>query len=167
MSRLSVRLEENVTAALVRARLRGADLTPAMQAIAVMMVGMTDENFEREASPLGVPWKASERVRRDGGKILVDTGDLRGSIRPDWSATHAAAGPEASGGAAIYARIHQLGGTIRPKSAKALKTPAGPRGSVTIPARPYLGFNDTMRRGIMSALRRHLTRGFSVVEGAV
>lgn len=167
MDRIDLRLEENVTAALSEARARGADLTPAMQAIAVMMVSMTEENFDQERSPEGVPWKMSQRVKERGGKILQDTGDLKASIRPDWSANHAAAGPEASGGAAIYARIHQLGGTIRAKASKALNTPFGPRAAVTMPARPYLGYNEAMGRGIMAALERHLTSGSTGIEGAV
>lgn len=43
----------------------------------------------------------------------------------------------------VYARIHEEGGTIRPKNAKALAVPLPEGGialvqSVTIPARPYL-----------------------------
>ncbi|KAA5607139.1 hypothetical protein F1188_04355 [Roseospira marina] len=45
----------------------------------------------------------------------------------------------------VYARIHQLGGTIRPKTAKALAVPVGDGirlvQQVTIPARPYLGLS--------------------------
>lgn len=167
MDTINIRVDENVTAALAAAHKAGADLTPAMQSIAVLMARLTEENFDQERSPEGVPWKVSQRVKDQGGKILQDKGDLKGSIRPDWSATHAAAGPEASGGAAIYARIHQLGGTIKAKSGKALNTPFGPRGAVTMPARPYLGYNEVMGRGIMAAIQRHLTSGSTGIEGGL
>lgn len=167
MDRIDIRLEENVSAALAEAKRRVQDLTPAMQAIAVMMVSMTEENFDQERSPDGVPWKVSQRVKERGGKVLQDTGDLKGSIRPDWGATYAAAGPEASGGAAIYARIHQLGGTIKPRASRALNTPFGPRGSVTMPARPYLGYNEAMGRGILAAIQRHLIDASTGIEGGL
>lgn len=167
MDSINITLEENVSATLAQMQAKGADLAPAMQAIALLMVSLTEENFDQERSPDGVPWKVSQRVTDHGGKTLQDKGDLRGSIRPDWSATHAAAGPEASGGAAIYARVHQLGGTIKPKIGKALNTPFGYRASVTMPARPYLGYNEAMGRGIMAAIQRHLTDGLTGVEGGV
>lgn len=74
-----------------------------------------------------------------GNKILSRTGDLKKSITWEASDTQVKVGPAAN---VPYARIHQLGGAIRPKSKKALFVPCGKRmlrlKSVTIPARPYL-----------------------------
>ena len=150
MTVINIDVSENVTAALDRAIAFGDDLTPAMKAISQMMVSFSQFNFLKQSNPQDVPWK--RRVPHPGKvdfphPILQKSGDLFDSLREDYSATHAAAGPEASGGAAIYARIHQLGGTIRPRAdnkKNALNTPFGLLKSVTIPARAYLGWNDRM-----------------------
>ena len=74
-----------------------------------------------------------------GNKILSREGDLKKSITYEADVNSVAVGP---GGAIPYARIHQLGGVIVPKKAKALLVPCGNRilrlKKVTIPARPYL-----------------------------
>ena len=64
-----------------------------------------------------------------------------------------------------YARIHQLGGTIRPKKGKFLKF-RGLDGEdvfvkeVTIPARPYLGISDDDREEIMDTMTDFLEGAF-------
>jgi phage gpG-like protein len=72
-------------------------------------------------------------------KILSRSGDLKKSITYMAANDKVLIGP---GGAIPYARIHQLGGVIRPKTAKSLAVPCGSRvlrlKQVTIPARPYL-----------------------------
>lgn len=82
------------------------DLTPAMRAIATALQSQTEENFSAEAGPLG-KWPAVKDKKRQGGKILQDTGRLAASVTPFWSASEAGIGSNA-----IYAAIHQLGGTI-------------------------------------------------------
>jgi phage virion morphogenesis protein len=154
---ISLELEENISAALGRTIAAGADLTPAMQDIANHLALTTSKRFEDERGPDGKPWKPSKRVLDNPGeKTLQLSGDLKNSIRPDWDRDYAAAGPEASGGAAIYAAIHQLGGTIRPKVKKALSFGGRIVASVTIPAREYLGFDEVNRRTIVEILREHL-----------
>ena len=80
-----------------------------------------------------------ESLKSMGNKILSRSGDLKKSITFDAQPDKVLVGP---GGGQPYARIHQLGGVIRPKNAKALMVPCGNRvlrlKSVTIPARPYL-----------------------------
>ena len=139
---IEVQLTDELTAALGRLAAAGVDMTPAMGDIAGHLADETVGRFESGTGPDGVPWKPSERVLKHGGLTLVDRGDLRGSIRPDWGADYAAAGPEASGGAAVYARIQQEGGTIRPRQAKALHFNGRIVASVTLPARPYVGWTD-------------------------
>ena len=74
--------------------------------------------------------------------ILVQSGALRRSIHYQADANSMTIGVGA-GLRGNYAAIHQFGGTIKPKAGKALGIPGvGPRGSVTIPARPYLAAND-------------------------
>lgn len=80
-----------------------------------------------------------ESLKAMGNKILSRSGDLKKSIDFVAQTDCVLVGP---GGGLPYARIHQLGGVIRPKRAKALMVPCGNRilklKSVTIPARPYL-----------------------------
>ncbi|GMB00921.1 phage virion morphogenesis protein [Pelosinus sp. IPA-1] len=80
-----------------------------------------------------------ESLKAMSNKILSRSGDLKKSITFDAQNDRVLVGP---GGGIPYARIHQLGGVIRPKKANALMVPCGNRilrlKSVTIPARPYL-----------------------------
>jgi phage gpG-like protein len=116
------------------------------------------------------PWKLTGLntigfLRFANGKlILQNQGRLKNSItyRP---ASAADGMPQlVIGSNLIYARIHQLGGIIRPKSAKALRFPvATPEGlkwitkkSVTIPARPYLVFRPEDPGKIAAAVQDYL-----------
>lgn len=175
---IDAKLTENLSAALGRAIEAAIDLTPAMRDIAGHLADETRERFETGKGPDGVPWRPSRRVlgldgSREGhgpfrpdGQTLVDTGDLLASIRESWSRDEAAAGPEASGGAAIYAAIHQFGGTITPKAgregkdghAPALKVGGRYLSSVVIPARPYLGFTAADGEYATQVIADHLAK---------
>lgn len=80
-----------------------------------------------------------ESLKAMGNKILSQSGDLKKSITWEAEETQVKVGPSSN---VKYARIHQLGGVIRPKSKAALFVPFGKRmlrlKKVTIPARPYL-----------------------------
>lgn len=89
-----------------------------------------------KTSPGGAAWPAN----RQGTSILVQSGALMNSI--DYSV----GGDTAQiGTGLIYAGIHQHGGVITPKSAKALVFTAGNAlvfaQSVTIPQRQFLGIS--------------------------
>lgn len=121
MTAFTIEIDENeVTAALGRLAAAAGDLTPAMRAIATALQSQTEDNFAAESGPLG-KWPALKDKKRQGGKILQDTGRLAASVTPFWSAAEAGIGSNA-----IYAAIHQLGG----KAGRGLKA--------TIPPRPYL-----------------------------
>jgi phage virion morphogenesis protein len=158
---MTLKIEENVSASLRKAAAAGADVTPSMAAIAGLIGRATKLNFRSQSDPLGVPWKASQRVRDNGGLMLVLSGDLFGSIREAWGGKFAEAGPEASGGAAIYAAVHQWGARIAAKVSKALKTPRGPRKAVVIPARPYVGWNEVMKGDAHDILAGHIQKAFN------
>lgn len=177
---VGITIREDVTAALNRLAAAGSDLTRPMKDIAGHLADETRERFETGRDPSGRPWKPSRRVlgldgskdgkdgrshgpHRQDGQTLVDTGDLLASIREDWGSDYAAAGPEASGGAAVYAKIHQFGGKITPRDREgkdgarpALKVGGRYLASVTIPARPYLGFTDADADYVVEALAEHL-----------
>lgn len=106
-----------------------------------------DRIEDEKTAPDGGPWKPN----RSGTPTLYREGNLSRSIEYE-----PAGSTVAVGSSLIYARIHQLGGEIRPVTARALhfKGRDGSdvfAGSVTIPARPYLGLSDENRQDILEA----------------
>lgn len=134
---------------------RAADLTPAMQAIADYLEFSTRQRFETGKAPDGTSWKPSLRAIRDGGKTLVERGMLLASIDRAFGPDSATVGTNI-----VYARAQQLGATIRPRAGngkKALNTPFGPRSSVKLPARPFIGFSTDDESEVFEILREHLS----------
>lgn len=130
-----VALDGRLSAAYDRSR----DLSPLMDSIGMAMETSTDERFDNEAGPDGMPWKKSLRAKEEGGKTLTDSARMRGSITHSASATQVEVGTNL-----IYAGIHQFGGRITAKSGHLKFTLPGGLGfvsvvGVNIPARPYLG----------------------------
>lgn len=158
---IDITIREDVTVAIARLVAAGGDLTPVMGDIAGHLADTTRERFETSTGPDGVPWKPSRRVLEHGGKTLVLSGDLVNSMVENWGPDFAEVGPERSGGAGVYALIHQTGGTIRPKNGKALSFGGRMLASVTIPARPYLGFNDVNADYVVGAIGDHLLAAFA------
>ena len=87
-----------------------------MASVGEALVSGTVRRFIDEKDPSGKSWKPSERAVEEGGKTLTDTARLRQSI--DYAATPSKV---MVGSNVIYARIHQLGGSIKPKKGKSLK----------------------------------------------
>lgn len=108
---------------------------------------------DEKTSPDGSAWKAN----RAGTSTLYKSGALSRSI--DYLAS-----PDSVmvGSGLVYARIHQFGGKIEPKSAKALAFMVGNQfymvKSVTMPARPYLGLSPDNQNEIVEASEDWLKR---------
>ncbi|WP_311515274.1 phage virion morphogenesis protein [Oligella urethralis] len=101
--------------------------SPLMQEVAHVMNTAVSENFEHGGRP---KWLG----KWDGtASKLQDTGRLRNSITRIFDTTTAVVGTNV-----IYAGIHQFGGAIRPKRAKALRFNGRFASQVTMPARPFL-----------------------------
>jgi len=159
---VEIELGDELTRALRRAAELAVDLSAPMQEIAVHLAATTDDRFEAERGPDGVPWKQTERTRENPGeKILQLSGMLRGAVQPDWGADYAAAGVEASGGPAVYAATHQFGATIVPRAAGALSFAGRIVAKVVIPARPFLGFDEVNRAFALDAIADHLFQAFT------
>lgn len=156
-------VSDSLTPAINRALAAAVDFTPAMREIASLMETETANRFELGTAPSGVPWlpsqrvieEASQRVIEEGPKTLVDSRALLTSIASAVTATSAAVGTNIR-----YAAIHQFGGTIRPRNARALRTPFGPRGAVRMPARPFLGFGAAEEQEIPRILSDHIASAF-------
>lgn len=135
---------ESALKALSEANQKIAQPTEMWEAIGRAMVDSTRRRFDAGAGPGDVAWTPSGRAKAGEGKTLIGlgmAGGLMGSIVYEADADGVRWGSNM-----IHARIHQLGGTIKPKSASALVFKIGDRvihaQSVTIPARPYLGVDD-------------------------
>ena len=132
------------------------------QELGVAMAERVIERFDDSVDPEGNPWPVSLRVMtsQGGGKTLVDKALLRNSITSNATEHDVEIGTNV-----IYAAIHQFGGTIRPKSAKALAFNIPGIGfvqtqAVNIPARPFLGFNDADKSEISKIAGEYLAAAF-------
>lgn len=109
--------------------------------IGAYLLDDVQERFRRGVGPDGRPWRPSRRAREEGGQTLVDSRLLENSISYRASPHRLDLGTNSR-----YARVHQFGGTIRPRRARALRFQSGGRWytvkKVVIPARPYLGLSD-------------------------
>jgi phage virion morphogenesis protein len=119
---------------------RAQNQQPMWDAIGMSLVVSTQHRFETGKSPSGSPWPPSIRVRHEGGRTLVLSGRLMQSVTYVASAHGVEVGTNA-----IYAAIHQFGGTIVPVSKPALAFRLLGKfvrvQKVTIPARPFLGLD--------------------------
>jgi phage virion morphogenesis protein len=143
---------------LAKASLDSADRGRLLHSIGVEMEEQTKERFETKKSPDGDSWKAlaqktlvyyASKGLLGARSILVGEGTLRDSIT---SEVQGGAWSILVGAAMEYAAIHQWGGEIKPKAAKALFVPGyGMLQKVTIPARPYLGVSPDDTEAIEAA----------------
>ncbi|MCL2872963.1 MAG: phage virion morphogenesis protein [Betaproteobacteria bacterium] len=87
------------------------DFTPRMKAIAGVLDDETEQNFDEQGRPPWTPLAKSTLKRRPDradGMILQDTGRLKASISTSYGKDFAVIGSNS-----VYARIHQLGGSIK------------------------------------------------------
>lgn len=129
-------------AQLKAAQRAAADMTPLMRAIGGRLEGSARTRIEdTNEAPDGTPWPKSFRVTIEGGKTLLDTKNLLGSL------TYRATPNEVEIGTNVpYAAVHQFGATITAKSERGLlfRLADGRMvqvGEVKIPERPFLGIS--------------------------
>jgi phage gpG-like protein len=156
-------------------------LHPALDAIGAAMVSNTVLHFDSGIGPGGLVWKPSKRVQQKGGKTLILSTRLVGSI------THNVFGSAVEWGTnVIYAAVHQLGATFsvfarsqqifrRTDKAKSAIEPSFvskrrsnfaswstiPEHSVTIPARPFIGFDREDEAESLAMLREAMVRAIT------
>lgn len=119
------------------------------------LVTQTMDRFDEQKGPDGESWPVSIRVSQGGGETLSDSGILKGSIHSSADSESVAVGTNL-----IYAAIHQFGGPIRIKNAKALKFMIGGKWinkkEVEIPKRSYLGVSDDDLEAINEIIEDHM-----------
>jgi len=136
----------------------GEDTAPVMRDLAAYGEASTRERFETEIGPDGKPWKKSLRAMITGGKTLTKAGHLGNSIASDSGRDWAAWGSNM-----IYARIHQLGGEIKPKVPGGMLRFRLANGGfisvakVTMPARPYLGVSEEDETEMIALIQRRIS----------
>ena len=145
---------------LSKAKLSAGDRQELLRQIGVEMESQTQERFDTQEDPEGNPWKLLAQKTAEyytekfpGATLLVREGGLRDSVesqvQDSWSVL--------VGATKEYAAIHQFGGDITPKSAKALFVPGyGLLQKVTIPARPYLGVSSQNAAEIASIAQKFI-----------
>lgn len=158
-----------LTAGLDDAALRAAvarvlklmrDPAPLLRQIGAGIVDATHGRFASGTDPDGKPWaplQPAYAALKTNSQILVERHGLYDSIhfRVDGHRV-------LIGSAKVYAAIHQFGGTIKPKNAKALVFMLGGRmvraHSVFIPARPYLGMGAADIEAVELATQMQLAK---------
>ena len=145
--RIEISGAEPALAFLGEAAAKAANPRGLYAQIGAALVASTQNRFLAGQAPDGSPWPASIRALAEGGKTLIDTGRLMGSITYEASDDGVAVGTNVQ-----HAATHQFGETIRPVSATRLVFQIGDRTifatKVTIPARPFLGLDEDDKRDI-------------------
>ena len=122
----------------------------------------TLERFKESRSPEGKRWKTSIRAASEGGKTLIDTSQLRNSIRSSSDDSGFAVGTNVK-----HAATHQFGAqgrTIWARRAKTLRFQIGgawvskKKVRINIPARPFLGLSDEDMQEIKSTVEEYINR---------
>lgn len=118
-----------------------ADMTPALRGIGEYLASSSQDRFGTQTAPDGSAWTPLSHWYRETkpankDKVLTLRGYLRSSIHWQVLPDQVLVGSNLE-----YAAIHQFGGVIRPKKAKALKVGGRVVSQVKIPARQYLGIS--------------------------
>ncbi len=160
MSGVTINLVDQLSPALQRAIEAIGDLSAPMAEISVDWLESTRSRFNQQVDPMGVPWKP-RRDTDNTNPLLVERGDLRNQLDNASGPDFAEVGVQATGGPAIYARIHNEGGTIRPRSGRALRTPFGIFAQIVIPKRQFIGASDSDQANAVDILTEHLQAAFN------
>ena len=85
------------------------DLTPLMEGFGSTLESFVTDRFETETAPDGSKWTPSQRAKKDSGKTLTLSGQLRASVHSIASAARVEVGTNK-----IYAGVHNDGfdGTV-------------------------------------------------------
>lgn len=146
---LTIELDDAaLNAALSRAIKDGADLRRPMGEIAEEWLGHVRARFAAEKDPFGVPWAKRHGNADPERKLLHLEGDLERAIVPEFGSDFAQVGVVETAGPARYARIHNEGGTIKPKKGKALAFGGRIVAQVVMPKRQYVGFGPDERQTV-------------------
>lgn len=174
---IQLELDNPLSEVLGRAMVQTDDLSSPMEEVATHLESASRLRFETSTGPDGTPWTQSAAAKARGGKTLVDSTDLKTSMTSDFGPTYAEAGAERSFGAAIYAKVHQLGIDQKvqvPAHQRRITEAFGVQLAkeiiakvkahlrhMKLPARPYVGFGKDDREAILEIFTRFVGGLFS------
>lgn len=153
----SIKLEGDTTRLIKQLKkFKDIDVKGINSNIAESLRTSTLDRFKESRDPEGKKWKTSIRAASESGKTLVQTAQLRNSIRSKADKSGAAIGTNVK-----YAATHQFGDkrTIRAKSNKGLRFNISghwvikKKVKVNIPARPFLGISKEDEEEIKGILQ--------------
>jgi len=159
--------------ALRQIRNLGEDPSPLLEEWGGILEASTRARFDSGRGPGGVPWPISKRAKMQGGKTLVDKGNLERSIRYEVRGTHALlVGVDGASESAKHAASHQFGvnkpvfvaghfRVINSAFGVPLKKPTRQRvrshgRKMNIPRREFLGVDNNDRRDLTEASRSYI-----------
>lgn len=139
----------------------GADPDELLDIWGGVLESSTRRRFDTGTGPGGIPWPVSRRVLEQGGKTLVDRGNLEGSLRYETRPGALEVGFDGVGASSKHAKTHQFGAIIKPVNASSLRFRLADGSfrfaqEVTIPARPMLGVDDDDKRDMKELAIEHL-----------
>ena len=115
--------------------------------------------------PAGERWRPRHPLNPSRKRLLNREGALHDSIEGGADASTAHWGSNL-----VYARIHQMGGVIRPRRSRMLRFELGDKTifarRVTIPPRPYIGWGAAERREAARVVSRWLDQALPGGGGA-
>lgn len=147
---------KDLVADFALAKERAVKLGPAMDDMGQAAVASATKRFESKIGVDGQPWTPSLKNK---GETMIRRGHLRDSLTHRFNDDGFVYGSQR-----VYSALLHFGGTVRPKNAKALAFTLNGKKifakSVTIPARPYVGFDSEDVADFTKILRRHIARSF-------
>lgn len=138
-----------------------------LEEIGQVLATRTRERFREGRGPDGAEWKPlspKTLKRKKNSRILVESGELHGSIHHEVQGDTVAIGTNLK-----YAGVHQFGDTIqrerKRRSAKGFVLGGEPvaQSKIAIPARPFLGLSKSDEKQVVDIVKKHVARA---VEGA-
>jgi phage gpG-like protein len=163
-----------------RVRALGEDDTPLLQIMRDQLVKSVDRRFIEERGPGGVPWPKSKPARglvprangkKRAGRTLFDTGDLQDSIKAVIRPGEVEIGSDglrnpvkaianqygSSRQAVVLAHTRTINQAFGVPLPSPIEVQVRAHGMVTnLPARPFIGFDEDDKRGILTAFRQHI-----------
>ena len=150
--KINIKTNINSVSTSFKEKLRSINKGEMLDEVAFYMENEMRKRFDTETDYQGNKWK---KLKLREGKILSDTGMLKGSLGT----------AEIKGNTVtvfsnlVYAKIHDEGGTITPKSAKALYFKVGGKDyfskSVTIPKRQFSGVSDKNKEDLIKIINEY------------
>ncbi len=161
------------------------DMTPVMDEIGGHLVASTQMRFEDSKGPGGVAWKPSLRALKAKGQTLVESGRLKASITHEagpksvtvgtnvaYAAIHQFGGEiqqyaysrkvrfrsfEETGEDGVIRKRHHFANAKAKKDVTEKAVEFGAR-AITMPARPFLGFDEDDRTAVVDIIAGHINR---------